>query len=530
MGNSSVDQTAHGDFYSTLTEVLEVVQRDYVRSVGTDHLIYSAIKGMLRSLDPHSGFYDPKEFARLKEEQRSRYCGVGAAVRPLTGEGGRVVVVEPPAAGSPAARHGMRAGDVITHIEGVPIDSLSFDEVVNRRLRGLPGTWVNLTVERPGVFNPLHFRIERDEIPIVTVPYAFEIRPGVGYIKIDHFSESTAIELKKKLADLNAGALSGLILDLRNNLGGLLSQAIDVADLFLARGKLVVSTRGRTQASARFYRAPSGEKSRVPLVVLMNRQSASASEVVAGALQDHDRALIVGETSFGKGLVQSVYSLGNNTGMALTTARYYTPSGRLIQRDYSGSSTEYYFGSRKAGDGKPHDIKQTDSGRKVLGGGGITPDVVEPTLEPNRFQAVVISKRVFFEYSRRLTSGQVPAGHEFKLPLPVEESGVRIEKDPKSLPRPEITTAVLEDFREFLRSRRIDFTENDIKENTSFIERHIKQEVYTYFFGRQEGFKIAVSADNQLNKALEVLPQARLLMSTGRIGPRVGLPGADRFR
>lgn len=516
-------QSSPNEFLATFTEALDAIERNYVGTVKADQLVYSAIKGMLRALDPHSSFFDPKEFARLREEQQSRYFGLGIRVRPLLRDSGRVVIVEPPAIGSPAERRGLRAGDVITEIEGEPIDDWTSDEVVGH-LRGPKGTWVNITVERPGIRNPLHFRVERDEIPIITVPYAFEVSPGVGYVKIDRFSESTADELKKKLESLKASELSGLILDLRDNPGGLLSQAIEVADLFLSRGQLIVSTKGRAEGSDRPYRAPGGAKIRVPLVVLINRHSASASEIVAGALQDHDRALIVGETSFGKGLVQSVYRLGNETGMALTTARYFTPSGRLIQRDYSGSSFDYYFlPGAAAGGGKPREVRQTDSGRKVYGGGGITPDIEEPAQQLTRFEAMLSSRQIFFEYARRLTSGQVPAAGGLRLPLKSEEVG-KPAKTPGSIPELEITDAILADFRDYMRSRGIEFTEDEIRANLDFIKRGIKQEVYTSAFGLQEGYKVGIQADNQVKKALEVLPAAKLLMTTGRLDGTAGNP------
>ncbi len=516
-------QSSPNEFLATFTEALDAIERNYVGTVKADQLVYSAIKGMLRALDPHSSFFDPKEFARLREEQQSRYFGLGIRVRPLLRDSGRVVIVEPPAIGSPAERRGLRAGDVITEIEGEPIDDWTSDEVVGH-LRGPKGTWVNITVERPGIRNPLHFRVERDEIPIITVPYAFEVSPGVGYVKIDRFSESTADELKKKLESLKASELSGLILDLRDNPGGLLSQAIEVADLFLSRGQLIVSTKGRAEGSDRPYRAPGGAKIRVPLVVLINRHSASASEIVAGALQDHDRALIVGENSFGKGLVQSVYRLGNETGMALTTARYFTPSGRLIQRDYSGSSFDYYFlPSMTAGTGKPREVRQTDSGRKVYGGGGIAPDIEEPAQHLTRFEAMLSSRQVFFEYARRLTSGQVPAAGGLRLPVKSEEVG-KPAKGPGSFPELEITDAILADFKDYMRSRGIEFTDEEIRENLDFIKRGIKQEVYTAAFGLQEGYKVGIQADNQVKKALEVLPAAKLLMTTGRLDANAGNP------
>jgi len=509
---SAAVETSPNEFLTNFTEALDVIQQTYVDRVGPDKLVYSAVKGMLRVLDPHSSFFDPKEFARLREEQHSKYFGLGIRVRPLLRDHGRHVIVEPPAIGSPAERKGLRAGDVITRIEGQPIDDWTSDEVVNH-LRGPRGTTVTITIERPGVRDPLQFKVERDEIPLVTVPYAFEVRPEIGYVKIDRFSESTGDELRHKLKELQSNHLSGLILDLRDNPGGLLNQAIEVVDCFLPRGDLVVSTKGRAEGSARAYRAPGSDKVRVPGVVLINRHSASASEIVAGALQDHDRALIVGETSFGKGLVQSVYTLENDTGMALTTAKYYTPSGRLIQRDYSGSLFEYLYmnnpNTAEENTGE-REIRYTDSGRKVYGGGGITPDIVEPTRELNRFEALLTSKDIFFQYARLLTSGRVRAASGF------DALAASPEKEPKSIPNLEITDTILADFKKFLGDRNIDFTDEDMRSNVDFIKRRIKQEVYTSSFGLQEGFKVAVQGDTQVLKALETMPEAKLLMTSGR--------------
>ncbi len=514
---SGPNQPTPNQFLGDFTEAIDVIQESHVDNVGADQLVYSAIKGMLRALDPHSSFFDPKEFSRLREEQHSKYFGLGIRVRPLLLQRGRVVIVEPPALGSPAERHGLRAGDVITRIEGESIDDWTSDEVVSH-LRGPRGTEVNITVERPGIRDPLQFKIERDEIPLITVPYAFEIRPGIGYVKIDRFSESTSEEFGQKLKKLNAKDLSGLIVDLRDNPGGLLNQAIEIADFFIPRGELIVSTRGRAEGSARPYRAPSLEKMRIPIVILINRHSASASEIVAGALQDHDRALIVGETSFGKGLVQSVYTLDNSTGMALTTAKYYTPSGRLIQRDYSGSSLEYYYiGSAANISDRPRETKQTDSGRTVQGGGGITPDVVVPMRELSRFEALLSSKDIFFDYARRLTTGQVAAASDIRSPLTSAEipsPGIRAIKNIRKF---EVTDEILDDFKEVLRSRKIEFTDADILENVDFIKRRIKQEVFNSSLGLQEGYKVAIQGDTQVLKALEVMPEARALMATGRL-------------
>jgi len=521
-------QTSSNEFLKNFTEALDVIQVTYVDKVGADDLVYSAIKGMLRVLDPHSSFFDPKEFSRLREEQHSKYFGLGIRVRPLFRDQGRHVIVEPPAIGSPAERKGLRAGDVITRIEGEPIDDWTSDEVVSH-LKGPRGTTVNITIERPGVRDPIDINIERDEIPLVTVPYAFDVRPGIGYVKVDRFSESTADELREKFKELDTNNLSGLILDLRDNPGGLLNQAIEVSDFFLPRGDLVVSTKGRAEGSMRSYKAPTFERVSIPVVVLINRHSASASEIVAGALQDHDRALIVGETSFGKGLVQSVYPLDNNTGMALTTAKYYTPSGRLIQRDYSGSNFEYYYMDEDAPPAKEYnenrEIEHTDSGRAVFGGGGITPDVIVPMRELNRFEATLSSKDVFFQYARRLTSGQVPSASSFQLPIKNSEVAVD-RKDPnKALPELDINDAILQDFEGFLKDRNIDFTKEEIADNVDFIKRRIKQEVFTSAFGLQEGFRVAIQGDTQVLKALEEMPEAKALMISGRTTPSALNPG-----
>jgi carboxyl-terminal processing protease len=515
-------QNTPNDFLREFTEAIDVIQKNHVDNIGADTLIYNAIKGMLRMLDPHSSFFDPKEFARLREDQHSKYYGLGIRVRLLfpRSDKGFVVIVEPPTPGSPAEKRGLRAGDVITRVNGEPVDEWTQDQVVEH-LRGPRGTTVNVTIERPGILKPLQFKVERDEIPIITVPYAFEVKPGIGYIKLERFSESTAEEMKKKLDRMDASKLTGLILDLRDNPGGLLSQAIDISDFFVRKNDLIVSTKGRVRGSERSYNAPSLEKIQVPLIVLINKHSASASEIVAGALQDHDRALIVGETSFGKGLVQSVYNMGNETGMALTTARYYTPSGRLIQRDYSGSAFDYYnLPDSPGNENRKTAARTTDNGREVREGGGISPDVKAELRELNRFEALLNARDLFFEYARRLASGQGPAAGNFSLPIKNDEVKPAVSREAAAVDAKfEVTQAILDDFAEFLKSRKVEFANKDIADNVEFIKRRIKQEVFTSAFGLQEGFRIAIQGDTQVQKALELIPEARILMKTGRLTP-----------
>ena len=511
-------ETSSNEFLANYTDALDVIQKNYMYVVDSEKLVYSSIKTMLKTLDPHSDFLDPKYYAQQRENMRSRYYGLGIRIRAQQlGDKGRCVIVEPPTFGTPAYKRGLRAGDIITKIEGEPIDTWTQDDVVSK-LRGPRGTVVNITIERPGVREPLEIAVERDEIPIVTIPYAFEIQPGIGYIRMDRFAETTTNELKTALDEMKG--ITGLILDLRGNRGGLLNQAISVSGFFLPRGEVVVSTRGRAEGSARIYQSPGSETRDIPLVVLINGDSASASEIVAGALQDHDRALIVGETSFGKGLVQSVYTMSNNTGMMLTTAKYYTPSGRLIQRDYSNSLFEYFNIDVGNIDMQPYDkereTRYTDSERTVYGGGGITPDIVEEARVLNRFESLLRSKDVLFYYAQRLTSGEVPVAANFKLPeeMNVEENTARTKKATSS--DFSITEEILADFRQYLKDKNIEFTEEDLNSNADFIKRQIRQNVFTSHYGIQEGYKISVEGDNQVRKALEEMPDAKLLMTSGR--------------
>src|SRR5215831_14886256 len=366
--SSSADdyQTAVKQF----TRVLDVVQSNYAEPVDVDKEVYQgAIPGMLRMLDPHSNFFDARQFALLKEDQRGRYYGVGMVVAPKENH----TVVMSPYVGAPAYNAGLRAGDVIAKVDEKSTDGLTTSEVADM-LKGPKGTVVKFTVTREGYADPLVFTVTRDEIPRHSVDIVTMLKPGIGYMRLNQFNETTDKEIAEALKQLGANSLDGLILDLRNNPGGLLNEAVAVGDMFLEKGQLIVSYHGRS-APERNFRAIRGNQGlNVPLVVLVNNNSASAAEIVSGAIQDHDRGLVVGETTFGKGLVQTVQPLSENTGLALTTAHYYTPSGRLIQRDYSSISFLDYYYHRNLDSKNMLDVKMTDSGRTVYGGGGISPD------------------------------------------------------------------------------------------------------------------------------------------------------------
>jgi len=471
------------------TKVLSAVEANYADPVNEDKAIYNgAIPGMLRTLDPHSNFFDPKMFSLLREEQQGRYYGVGMTVGPRSGK----TIVMAPFVGSPAYRAGIRPGDVIAAVDHKPTDNLSTTEVAEM-LKGPKGTKVVITILREGSSQPLIFDIIRDEIPRHSVEQAFEVTPGIGYVNVVNFNETTGRELGAALRKLDTSSLHGLILDLRGNPGGLLNEGVAVADMFLQKGQVVVSHRGRSSPE-KVYRANNGSRADYPLVVLMNRYSASASEIVAGAIQDHDRGLVVGENSFGKGLVQTVYPLSENTGLALTTAKYYTPSGRLIQRDFTSVSLYDYYNDRARNNpAQSSDVRNTDSGRLVYGGGGISPDVrVEiPKLGP--FLTLLEIKFAFFNFAKYYLGIHNTITREF-----------------------EMNDAVLSEFRNFLDREKIPFTEDALRENRETLARRVKQELFISIFGKIEGDRIQIRNDPAVLKGLEAMPKARELADNAR--------------
>jgi len=475
------------DSYKQFTQVYETVEENYAEPVSADKAIYNgAIPGMLHSLDPHSNFFDPKSYSLLREEQRGKYYGVGMTVGPRNNK----VIVIAPFAGTPAYRAGIHPGDIIAAVDGKATDNMSTADVADL-LKGPKGTTVRITVLREGADHPLEFAVIRDEIPRYSVDLHFMIKPGIGYMHVSGFQETTEHEVAQALEEM--GDVKGLILDLRQNPGGLLSEGVGVADKFLKKGQLIVSHHGRSSPEKRYTAAHGNGGKDYPLVVLVNRGTASAAEIVAGAIQDHDRGLIVGETTFGKGLVQTVYPLAENTGLALTTARYYTPSGRLIQRDYSNLSLyDYYYARDKEENNANHEVKLTDSGRTVYGGGGILPDVKLPAVKSNKFQDTLLQRYAFFNFAKRYV-----VGHKVTQNFEVDD-------------------VVLQDFRKFLDEEKILFTEAELIENHEWLRSNIKSELFVDSFGQEEGLKVRAETDPEVMKALELLPQARALAENAR--------------
>ncbi len=476
----------------SFTKIYDLVDQNYADKLSPDKAIYKgAIPGMLRTLDPHSNFFDPKDFAGLREEQHGRYFGVGMTIGPQPRTGKTIVIH--PFGGTPAYRAGIRPGDVLMEVNDKRVDTLTSTEIADM-LRGPKGTKVQVVVNREGVAKPITFNLVRDEIPRNSVDEAFWVKPGIAFMRVQQFTETTSKEIEENLKALGEQNIRGLILDLRENPGGLLQEGVAVAGHWLDRGQVVVSHKGRAYSEKPYLARGSQYGESYPVVVLVNRYSASAAEIVAGALQDHDRAWILGETTFGKGLVQTVYPLSDNTGLALTTQHYYTPSGRLIQRNYSNISfLDYYYGRRS--DAKdPMDVKQTDLGRTVYGGGGITPDENFPTPKLDLFEINVMRKNSFFNYSAHYF-----AAHDTKLP----QGWVPDE-------------AVLNDLHDYLMKEGIQFTEADWTRDHAWIRDQLRTELYITAFSYEDSQKIAVEQDPEVQKAIEAMPKAAHLLAESK--------------
>ena len=493
----------------TFTEALATVQIHYIAPLSATELVESAIRGMLRSLDPHSSFFAATDYNRLQEEQQGKYYGLGITIRAEAPGSGRVVIVEPPAPGTPAYKAGLKFGDVISKIEGKTIEDWDLNKQVIPNLKGPKGTRVTITIERPGEPEPINVTVERDEITLYTIKFSFHIRPRLGYIKIARFSETTTQELNEALKRLNETDLKGLVLDLRDNPGGALNQAINVADRFLKKGDLIVRTRSRN-GKPHEYRAPKGSRYRYPMVVLINRNSASASEIVSGALQDHDRALIVGETSFGKALVQTIYPLEGKKGLALTTGKYYTPSDRLIQRDYSGGLYQYFYNREKSdeNEGEEH---RTDGGRPVFGGGGITPDEKVGLKDYGSLARLIDRRDLFYEFAEDLTKGKIVTDTRYHYSREERDAFTPEEKQ-ELMQETVVSDETLSHFQDFLQQKEINLSAERFEEHRELIKITLLEKLFLLLFGEEEAFRVTLEKDQQVLRAIELIPRAHNLV------------------
>jgi carboxyl-terminal processing protease len=502
-------------------EAIRVIQEHYIESEKLDYntVFKSSIIGMLRSLDPHSNYYDREEYEELKTDQRSEYFGIGASIQNYILGDQADTFITATFQDSPAARAGLRYGDRILAVDDMKAAGKTSLEVRDK-IRGPRGSVVKMTLERAADKRVRTVEITRDAVPQPSVPDAYILKPGVGYVDMTRgFNYSTTEELQNALDFLRRREATSLVLDLRNNPGGFLDQAIQVAQMFLPLGQLILTQKGRNGLRDNTYRSHNREANPIPLVILVNENTASASEIVAGAMQDHDRALIVGQTSFGKGLVQSIIPLEYGAGLTLTSAKYYTPSGRLIQRDYSDNSFYDYYthgGSKRldetAGDPKPAGPeKKTDLGRTVYGGGGISPDegVKARTITPS--QRRLLSP--IFGFARELVNGRVAGLSQHNVPGAISFDH---ELEPTDFP---ISDAVFKAFK--------DYVANDasfrglaslVDHNRSFIEVQLRFNLITAAYGRVAADRVLITTDDeQVAKAVSVLPRARdLAMSTRR--------------
>lgn len=494
-------------------EALKMIEQQYVdgRKLNYNDVYKSSILGMLRSLDPHSNYYDREEFEELKSDQRSEYFGIGASIQNYIHGEQADTYITATFDGSPAGKAGLRYGDRIVEVDGIAMTGKTSLEVRDK-IRGPRGSTVKLTLERAADKRIEKIEIVRDAVPQPSIPDAYMLKPGVGYIDMTRgFNYTTTDELIEALDRLHQRGMKSLVLDLRNNPGGFLDQAIHVAEVFLRSGQLILTQKGRNGFRDNTYESRNNSPDLTPLVILINENTASASEIVAGAMQDHDRALIVGQTSFGKGLVQSIIPLEYGAGLTLTSAKYYTPSGRLIQRDYSnGGFYDYYThgagvsGNQQQEKAKPAGPeKKTDTGRAVYGGGGIAPDESVKARTVNLAQRRLLSP--VFAFTRELVNGRIRGLESSKL-----SRGIVFEHDLQT-DEYKITDAIFRAFRDFVaKDPAYKTSAAAVDRYRSFVELELRFNIVTAAHGRVIGDRVFITTDDpQVAKAVDVLPKAR---------------------
>ncbi len=535
--DSSLRRAARGSTAEQIegeyAEALSAVKSNYAGEIDYEKVNGSAIQSMLWTLDPHSAFFTRSEFTKLREDQNASFYGIGVSI--LRHRDG--VYVQAVFEGSPAARAGLRWGDRIVEIDRQDAREWTTQQV-SKSVRGERGGRVNIKVERASTPAPQYFTLVRDAVPVPAVRTSYIVRPGVGYIAMTGgFTSTIDTELRRAIADLKRAGMRELVLDLRNNPGGSLDKSISIAGEFLPPDAVVVSVRGRAGEQPRVYKNTVAEPERLPLVVLINGNSASASEIVAGAVQDHARGLVVGQTSFGKGLVQHVLPLPFGAGLTLTTAKYYTPYGRSIQRDYStGSLYDYYSRQDPASESSatqspspqltqpnapvaPDTATPTPStqptpsgtavrtagGRVFYGGGGITPDIEVKPFDlslPARNRMIEAA----FYFTRELAAGKLAGLENYRVERTQSDRAPR----PNDFP---VTDRVIEAFRNYVRTdANAGLTPAQVDADLDFAKLRIREEIITAAFGNDAAARVLLEVDPQLLKAIEALPEAQRLV------------------
>ncbi len=505
---SGASVTTEERIESDVSEALDIIRANHVsgKKINYAELNKSAIEAMLHVLDPHSNFFDQAEYRDMLTDQNSEYFGIGATIANYTIDGELGTFVISTATDSPASRAGLRFGDRIMTVNGEKMNGKdSFD--VREKIRGPKTSTVRMTIERAATGRIETIDLRRGTVAQPSIPDAYMLRPGVGYIDFSNgFNYTTADELNVALTDLHEQGMASLVLDMRDNPGGILDQAVKVAEKFLAPGQVIVSQRGRFSLDNRVFKSNGKKTENMPLVVLVNGNSASATEIVTGALQDYDRALVVGEQTFGKGLVQSVIDLPSGAGLTLTTARYYTPSGRSIQRDYAATGLYDYLRHKEsaaaAQTNANHLVSYTRSGRKVFSGNGITPD---EAVKPELLDLLKIELLdPVFAFSREAVSGRVAGLENYRAARSVESSH-RIK--PADFP---VTDAVFAAFMEFVAKRGLwDLTPALIESEKKFISQRLRYNFISAAYGNVTAAQVLIEHDSQVAKAVEALPRSR---------------------
>lgn len=489
-------------------DVLTFTEKYYIEEVDTQVLVEAAINGMLSKLDPHSVYIPASQMQSVEENFRGDFEGIGIEFQVVND----TLIVVSPITGGPSEELGIQSGDRIVKINGEEAISLTNEEVRNK-LRGKKGTKVNVTIVRHGVDEPIEYEITRDKIPLYSVDTYFMINNNTGYISVSRFAETTYDEVLSALNDLSEQGMKQLVLDLRSNPGGYLNQAFKIADLFIDGEKKIVYTRGRKKEFNEDYYAEEFSKyEKIPLVILVNEGSASASEIVAGAVQDWDRGLIVGETTFGKGLVQRQFTLPDNSAIRLTISEYYTPSGRLIQRNYKDlkSKEDYYSAVHNReeveGDNLEHNIEtdstkpvyKTNGGRVVYGGGGITPDYIIKSEKISGLTTDLLRNNIFYQYTLSY------------LDYHSDEIKNRFGDDLKKFRNEfEIDNEMIKDFKSFAESKNIKFVDEDFEKDKEYILARLKAQIARNFWKNEGWFSVLLTTDNQVSKALTLFNEAK---------------------
>lgn len=482
------------------SEVLNYTQKYYYQDVNTDQLVDDAITGMLNDLDPHSVYIPQVEQKGIEEEFRGNFEGIGIEFQ-INND---TINVVSPITGGPSESVGVEAGDRIIKINGKSAIGFTNKDVV-KNLRGEKGTKVEISVYRPYIKKKFDFEIIRDQIPIYTVDAAIMVSDSIGYISLSKFAETSTFEVKQSLENLNKLGMKKLIFDLRNNPGGYLDQAFQIADLFIDKNKLIVYTRGRVSLLDENFNAEKAYPyEKIPIAVLINRGSASASEIVSGAIQDWDRGILVGETSFGKGLVQRPFILEDSSAVRITISKYYTPSGRAIQRKFKNKD-EYYnevlTRDESEGENVNHtleadstkEIYHTAGGRPVIAGGGITPDFFVKNNEISEYSIHLRSNNLYYKFARKLIDSNKELNTKFKNNFPLFKKEFSINE------------VELNSFIKFADANGVKYSDADFIKDKEFIKTMIKAHIAKNFWNNNGWYSVLLDVDRQYEKAKELL-------------------------